>query len=138
MIKIGIIGGSGFYQLSDLKDSSEKIVNTEFFVLTNFRCAEHDNLPRSGFGQRGWNQLCVHCYGELPTDLARRPTAVISNRMFSIVQAAKKADLKDVLKETGTIVTVEGPRFSSRAESFMFKSWNAGTYLLTYLVLRAQ
>ena len=30
MIKIGIIGGSGFYQLSDLKDSSEKIVNTEF------------------------------------------------------------------------------------------------------------
>ena len=30
MIKIGIIGGSGFYQLSELKDSSEKIVNTEF------------------------------------------------------------------------------------------------------------
>ena len=30
MIKIGIIGGSGFYQLSDLKDSSEKIVDTEF------------------------------------------------------------------------------------------------------------
>ena len=55
-----------------------------------------------------------------------------------IIQAAKKADLENVLKETGTIVTVEGPRFSSRAESFMFKSWNAGTYIHTYLLGRAQ
>ena len=51
---------------------------------------------------------------------------------LSVIQAAKKADLENVLKETGTIVTVEGPRFSSRAESFMFKSWNAGTYILTW------
>jgi 5'-methylthioadenosine phosphorylase len=25
----------------------------------------------------------------------------------------------------GTIITIEGPRFSTRAESFMFKSWGA-------------
>ena len=47
-----------------------------------------------------------------------------------IIQAAKIAELEAVIKETGTIVTVEGPRFSSRAESFMFKSWNAGTFIL--------
>ena len=45
-----------------------------------------------------------------------------------IVQAAKEANLENVIKEKGTIVTVEGPRFSSRAESFMFKSWKAGMF----------
>ncbi|MDR2314480.1 MAG: S-methyl-5'-thioadenosine phosphorylase [Spirochaetaceae bacterium] len=28
--------------------------------------------------------------------------------------------------ETGTVVTIEGPRFSTRAESRMFRSWGAG------------
>jgi len=27
--------------------------------------------------------------------------------------------------EKGTVVTIEGPRFSSRAESFMFRAWGA-------------
>lgn len=31
----------------------------------------------------------------------------------------------------GTIVTVEGPRFSSRAESFMFRSWKADVINMT-------
>jgi 5'-methylthioadenosine phosphorylase len=29
------------------------------------------------------------------------------------------------LRKSGTIVTIEGPRFSSRAESHMFRSWGA-------------
>lgn len=31
----------------------------------------------------------------------------------------------------GTVVTIEGPRFSSRAESFMFRSWKADVINMT-------
>ena len=34
-------------------------------------------------------------------------------------------ELKMKLFETGTVVTIEGPRFSTRAESNMFRSWGA-------------
>ena len=45
-------------------------------------------------------------------------------------------ELREVLNETcktlklehhkkGTVVTIEGPRFSTKAESHMFRSWNA-------------
>ena len=32
---------------------------------------------------------------------------------------------------TGTAVTVEGPRFSTRAESLLFKSWNCDVINMT-------
>ena len=32
---------------------------------------------------------------------------------------------------SGTVVTIEGPRFSSRAESFMFRSWKADVINMT-------
>ena len=41
------------------------------------------------------------------------------------------ANLENIVKETGTIVTVEGPRFSSLAESKMFQSWNAHVLSMT-------
>ena len=32
---------------------------------------------------------------------------------------------------SGTVVTIEGPRFSTRAESFMFRSWKADVINMT-------
>jgi 5'-methylthioadenosine phosphorylase len=40
-----------------------------------------------------------------------------------IIQTAKKLELKHHPK--GTVITIEGPRFSTRAESHMFRSWGA-------------
>ncbi len=39
-----------------------------------------------------------------------------------LVKACKKLDFK--YHDGGTVVTIEGPRFSSKAESMMFRSWN--------------
>jgi 5'-methylthioadenosine phosphorylase len=33
--------------------------------------------------------------------------------------------LKFPFHETGTVITIEGPRFSTRAESLMFRTWGA-------------
>lgn len=40
-----------------------------------------------------------------------------------IIESAKKLDLPH--HDKGTMVTIEGPRFSTRAESHMFRSWGA-------------
>ncbi len=40
-----------------------------------------------------------------------------------LIETAKELNLK--YHETGTVVTIEGPRFSTRAESHMFRIWGA-------------
>ena len=46
-----------------------------------------------------------------------------TNLRSLIISSAKKLDLK--FHEKGTVITIEGPRFSSRAESNMFRMWGA-------------
>jgi 5'-methylthioadenosine phosphorylase len=40
-----------------------------------------------------------------------------------LIQTAKDLEIK--AHEKGTVITIEGPRFSTRAESHMFRSWGA-------------
>uniref|UniRef100_A0A8C8TKN5 S-methyl-5'-thioadenosine phosphorylase n=1 Tax=Peromyscus maniculatus bairdii TaxID=230844 RepID=A0A8C8TKN5_PERMB len=46
-----------------------------------------------------------------------------------LIETAKKLGLQCHSK--GTIVTIEGPRFSSRAESFIFRTWGADVINMT-------
>lgn len=41
-----------------------------------------------------------------------------------LIDTCKELGIEGV-HEKGTVVTIEGPRFSSKAESLMFKQWNA-------------
>lgn len=47
----------------------------------------------------------------------------------SLIQQAEGLGL--IFHKTGTVVTIEGPRFSSRAESLMFRSWGADIINMT-------
>ena len=47
-----------------------------------------------------------------------------------IIAKAAQAIGQDI-KETGTMLTIEGPRFSSRAESIMFRAWGADVLNMT-------
>jgi 5'-methylthioadenosine phosphorylase len=40
-----------------------------------------------------------------------------------LIKSAKEMDIR--YHEKGTVVTIEGPRFSTRAESIMFRAWGA-------------
>ncbi len=40
-----------------------------------------------------------------------------------LINASKKLSIRH--HDKGTVITIEGPRFSTRAESFMFKQWGA-------------
>ena len=45
------------------------------------------------------------------------------NLRKALIETAKETGIK--YHETGTVVTIEGPRFSTRAESNMFRGWGA-------------
>ena len=47
----------------------------------------------------------------------------------TIIGQAEKQNL--TFHQKGTVVTIEGPRFSSRAESLMFRSWGADVVNMT-------
>jgi len=46
-----------------------------------------------------------------------------------LIESAKELNLK--FHEQGTVVTIEGPRFSTRAESRMFRAWGADVINMT-------
>jgi len=60
-----------------------------------------------------------------PGDMKHTPMAdPYSEKLRKIlIETAKELNLKH--HETGTVVTIEGPRFSTRAESNMFRIWGA-------------
>jgi 5'-methylthioadenosine phosphorylase len=46
-----------------------------------------------------------------------------------LIASAKRLELSH--HETGTVITIEGPRFSTKAESHMFRSWGADVINMT-------
>jgi 5'-methylthioadenosine phosphorylase len=64
-------------------------------------------------------------------DLKHTPMADPFNMYLrqTLIEQADK--LKILYHPTGTVVTIEGPRFSTRAESLMFRSWGADVINMT-------
>jgi len=65
-------------------------------------------------------------FEEFPTSEPKHvPMAYPYSEMLRniLIETAKELNLKH--HETGTVVTIEGPRFSTRAESEMFRIWGA-------------
>jgi 5'-methylthioadenosine phosphorylase len=60
-----------------------------------------------------------------PGELVHTPMAEPFNGDLrsKLIQAGKKLNLS--IHERGTVITIEGPRFSTRAESKMFRAWGA-------------
>ncbi|MDX1797333.1 MAG: S-methyl-5'-thioadenosine phosphorylase [Candidatus Lokiarchaeia archaeon] len=60
-----------------------------------------------------------------PGDMKHTPMADPYSEVLRkiLIETAKELNLKH--HETGTVVTIEGPRFSTRAESNMFRVWGA-------------
>ena len=62
------------------------------------------------------------CHIQMDAPFCKRTRSVL-------IKAAQKLQLK--CHEKGTVITVEGPRFSSKAESFMFRSWGCDVINMT-------
>jgi 5'-methylthioadenosine phosphorylase len=176
---IGILGGSGLYEIDGITDLEEVVIETPFGApsdayivgtLEGVRCAF---LPRHGRGHRftpdevnyraniwGFKQLgvrhiiSVSAVGSLEegvepghmicVDQFIDRTRTRKNTFFGdgcvghvpfgepieeglrqvLLQAAKSKS-GTVVHDRGTYVCIEGPTFSTRAESELFRSWGA-------------
>jgi 5'-methylthioadenosine phosphorylase len=184
--KIGVIGGTGLYQIEGLNDAREIKVKTPFgdpsdaITIGKLKEVEVAFLPRHGRGHRlsptevpsraniyalkslGVERIiAVAAVGSLkekikPMDIVI-PDQIIDrtrnrvNTFFSggIVGHIAFAEpfcpvLSDILYESalesgarvhdgGTCIIMEGPQFSTRAESELYRSWGADTIFMTGL-----
>lgn len=181
---LGVIGGSGLYQMPGLEDVQEVDVETPWGspsdAIIKGRLGETTLLflPRHGRGHRippsainfranlwalkslgATHVLSVSAVGSLreeipPGDLVvvdqfidrtqRRVGTFFDEGLAAhvsmadpvcpllaraVTEAARKT--KATVHEGGTYVCIEGPRFSTRAESFMFRSWNCAVVGMT-------
>ncbi|MCO4743190.1 MAG: S-methyl-5'-thioadenosine phosphorylase [Proteobacteria bacterium] len=186
MARIGILGGSGLYQMDGLVDVREQVVDTPFgapsdaLVLGTLDGVELAFLPRHGKGHRlspsevpyranihalkqvgcEW-VISVSAVGSLRGDIA--PGHVVTVDQFidrtrgrqgtffgdGIVAHVSFGDpvcdaLRGYLYEAsveagatvhngGTYVCIEGPTFSTRAESNLFRAWGCDVVGMTNL-----
>jgi 5'-methylthioadenosine phosphorylase len=186
MTTLGVIGGSGLYQMSDMQTGEWVKVDTPFGVPSDdYFVGEVEGvrvvfLPRHGRGHRllpselnfraniygmkklGVEQLiAVSAVGSLKKEIA--PGDIVIPDQFidrtrgristffgrGVVAHVSFADpvcpmltrlLADVGLETrakihlsGTYVCMEGPQFSTRAESYLYRSWGADIIGMTNL-----
>ena len=186
--KIGIIGGSGLYQMRELKDVEEVKVDTPFgspsdaFIIGTLEGQRVAFLPRHGRGHRftptevpfraniyGMKLLGVErllsasAVGSLQEEYAPLDM-VIPDQFFDRTRARAREstffgegivahvtfahpvcnDLGDVLQESckaadvnahrgGTYLCMEGPAFSTVAESNVYRSWGMDIIGMTNL-----
>ncbi len=175
-IKIGIIGGSGFYQIDGFSIKEERTITTPFgepsdnFLIGELNGVELAFLPRHGRGHRllpselnyraniyalkllGVSHLlAITAVGSLQEDIpplemvipdqlldrtSQRPSTFFGEGIVAHVPFAEPfcADLSKLLYEAakevvsrvhlgGTLVTIEGPMFSTKAESKLYQQW---------------
>jgi 5'-methylthioadenosine phosphorylase len=186
--KIGIIGGSGLYQMPELKDVEEVLVETPFgppsdaFIVGTLEGERVAFLPRHGRGHRllptelpfranvyamkllGVERiLSASAVGSLQERYAPLDM-VIPDQFFDRTRARAHEstffgdgivghitfahpvcnDLGDVLEEScratevnvhrgGTYLCMEGPAFSTKAESHVYRSWGMDVIGMTNL-----
>jgi len=177
MARIGVIGGSGLYDIDGLKDVKQEKVSTPFgkpsdeFVIGSLEGREVVFLPRHGKGHRilptelnyraniyGMKKLGVEriisvtAVGSLRKELKPLDMVVVDQFVDRTNQARKTTffgdgvvahisfaepvcpDICDLLVETGkaagvtmhkggTYINMEGPAFSTLAESKLYRSW---------------
>src|ERR1044072_1905426 len=188
-VKIGIIGGSGLYQMSEFTDTREVTVDTPFgkpsdtFIVGNLSGVQVAFLPRHGRGHKFTPTevpyraniyalkmmgveyiLSVSAVGSLqekngPTDM------VIPDQFFARTRARAQEstffgegivghipfahpvcdELGDILEAScktiedlkvhrgGTYLCMEGPAFSTKAESNVYRGWGMDIIGMTKL-----
>ena len=184
--RIGVIGGSGLYQMDGMTKVREVWLDTPFgapsdcIVVGELQGAPVAFLPRHGRGHRlnpsevparaniyalktlGVERLIsLSAVGSLkeevrPLDLVmpdqlidrtfRRPSSFFEDGIVAhisiadpfcphlgglVTTAARDVGVK--LHTTGTYVVMEGPAFSTRAESALYRSWGASVIGMTAL-----
>lgn len=185
-IRLGVIGGSGLYNMDELVDVTEKTVATPYglpsdeIIIGTLRGTRVAFIPRHGRGHRYtpsevpyraniWALkslgvpyiLSVSAVGSMKEDIAPGHLVLVdqfidrtTDRARSFfgdglvghvtfgdpvcevlrgyaLESAKKTSAP--VQDGGTYICIEGPTFSTRAESLLFRSWGVDVIGMTNL-----
>ena len=176
-VRIGVIGGSGLYQMPELADIEERRIDTPFCppsdanIIGTLAGQRVAFLPRHGRGHvltpsevpyraniyalksLGVRQvIAISACGSLREDFApghvvvpdqvvdrtkdERGRSFFGDGLVALVSVADPfcaelnqivadavADAGGTVHRSGTYITIEGPRFSTRAESALYRAW---------------
>jgi len=185
-VRIGVIGGSGLYEMDGLKKLEEKWVDTPFgrpsdaIIIGELEGQNVAFLPRHGRGHLFnpseinfraniyamkvlgvQNILSVSAVGSMKEKIAPgdivlvdqfidrtrvRPSTFFEKgivahvsfadpvcpSLFNLVYESSKG-IKAKIHKGGTYICIEGPMFSSRAESKLYRSWDVDVIGMTNL-----
>ncbi|XP_058421883.1 S-methyl-5'-thioadenosine phosphorylase isoform X2 [Diceros bicornis minor] len=132
-VKIGIIGGTGLDDPEILEGRTEKYVDTPFgkpsdaLILGKIKNVDCILLARTTKRPQTFYDGSSSCARGVCHIPAAEPFCPKTREV--LIETAKRLGLRCHSK--GTMVTIEGPRFSSRAESFMFRAWGADVINMT-------
>ena len=164
-IQIGIIGGSGLYNMEELEEVEEAEVSTPFgdpsgpLVTGKIRGKRVVFLPRHGRGHVYTPSevnyranifalktlgvrfiIGISACGSLKEEYAPG-NIVIPDQLIDFTKGRRERSFFGggiVAHETGATVhkggnfiTIEGPRFSTKGESMLFRQWNLGIIGMT-------
>ena len=149
-IKIGIIGGSGLDNLNIFTNARDTFTGTVWGEPSSpLREGEIAGIPVAVLARHGRSHTiapssvnyraniqtlkdagCTHILATTATgslrEEIRRGDLVILDQFIDFtkqIDGCRKNDFP--FHPTGTVVTIEGPRFSTKAESRMFRMWGA-------------
>ena len=182
---LGIIGGSGLYELDGIKNpkwrnivtpfgkTSDNILETDFYNLKIYflpRHGKNHNIPPHQINYKAniyalkklgvTDIISISAVGSLkhkhkPGDFVlvdqfvdrtfNRPTTFfdddcvahvslahpISKQILNLIYKSKIDNIN--VKKSGTYIAIEGPQFSTYAESILYKSWNCDVIGMTNL-----
>ncbi|KAF5300879.1 hypothetical protein FQR65_LT09041 [Abscondita terminalis] len=149
-VKIGIIGGSGLDNPDILKNRTEKKVTTVFgdpsdiliegeiegvpCILLARHGRQHSIMPGNvNYRANIWalkEEGCSHVIVSTATGSLQEHIQRGDFRSREIIiKSARELGLS--FHPTGTVVAIEGPRFSSKAESLMFRQWGGHVINMT-------
>ena len=61
----------------------------------------------------------------------KKTSKVLAQAAEEVIDKSTGNSKEKMWSPSGTVVTIEGPRFSTRAESLLFKSWNCDVINMT-------
>jgi 5'-methylthioadenosine phosphorylase len=144
-ITIGIIGGSGLYDMAELTNRHELTIDTPFgapsgpYITGTIAGARVAFLARHGAGHRimpSELNFRANIYGFKTLGVERILSAsAVGSLRGHLAAVAHDAAVQAGARvhKGGTYVCMEGPAFSTRAESNLYRSWGAQIIGMTNL-----
>ena len=71
------------------------------------------------------------CHIPMHPTFCKETSSILAQAAAEVLDKTQNTPGTKMWSPKGTVVTIEGPRFSTRAESLLFKSWNCDVINMT-------